>query len=141
MSRKLPRSFFWVDQQIVRDGRWMKLGCHARLAYIAIAASCDRDGLSIWSRSKLMELAGCKDPEDWQSQVIELHGHGLIEVLLENTPRAIRLLSLDGIVQEPERPTSPSRIRSAERPIVIHTHTSIHLAGEKGTHVESGNSD
>jgi hypothetical protein len=140
--RKLPKSFFWVDQQIIRGGAWTKLGCQARLAYIAIAASCDREGVSIWSRNKLMELAGAKDPDDWKAQLEELGSHKLIELLPEACPPAIRLMPLDESMGAQEqnrafvRPTKPQN-----QPIVIHTHTSIHLANEKAPYVEPGTTD
>lgn len=138
--RKLPKSFFWIDQQVVRNGIWVKLSCQARLAYVSIAASCDRDGLSIWSRSKLMELSGIQDPDHWSQHIGELDGHKLIELLPANSPPAIRLLSLESSENGAVRSEPVPRSQNTQPPIVIHTHTSIHLSGEKVSHVDSGNS-
>lgn len=152
MSRRLPRSFFWVDQHLIRSGTWLKLSASARLAYIAVAASCDRQGVSIWSRSKLMELSACPDPGDWMPRIQELMGHGLIEILPENSPPAIRLIEFQ--VENPEsvapstnRTGPPSRcLPPSPSPIVVHTHTTIHLGdaphtGGDAAHVEPRSSD
>lgn len=132
MSRKLPRSFFWVDQQLIRSGTWLKLCPQSRLAYIAISASVDREGISIWSRSKLMELSGCLTPEDLQQSLIELETHRLIESLAEQIPPAIRLCSLDpGEEEVSTRATGIGRTqhqRTPSSPLIIHT--TVHVGGE-----------
>jgi hypothetical protein len=148
MGRRLPRAFFWIDQSLIRGGVWLKLSAEARLAYIALSASCDRQGVSIWSRSKLMELSACKDPEDWRGRLVELESYRLIEPLPEHSPPAILLVELD-----PELSRSAGGDRAASNqmsatwaggaptaPIVVHTQTTIHLGG-KSTHAEPGSSD
>jgi hypothetical protein len=142
MSRKLPRSFFWVDQKLIREGLWLKLCPASRLSYIALAASCDRDGVSIWSRSKLMELAGVQDPEQWQTILTELETFRLIEPVAGHSPAAIRLLTLgsDGEVPRssshaPSQVTSPGQHAS---PLTVHTHTTVYLGGspDRTSHAE-----
>ena len=88
-----------------------------------------------------MELAGCKDPEDWATQIIELNGQGLVELLPENVPPAVRVVALEGGPSDADRPVGVSRPKLSAGPIVIHTHTSIHLSGEKVSNVDPGNSD
>jgi hypothetical protein len=147
MSRKLPRAFFWIDQEIIRSGLWLKLSPAARLAYLAIVATCDRQGVSIWSRNKLMELSSCSDPEDWYTKIVELETHRLIETLQGHSPPAIRVIELTTANTAAVDGTSPRSSSSSDPhpsrqipPIVVHTHTTIHL-GEKSNHVEPRNSD
>lgn len=137
MSRRLPRSFFWIDQQMIRNGQWMKLSPGARLAYVALSASCDREGLSIWSRSKLMGLSGCQNPEDWQYQLVELESERLIEPAPDQVPPGIRVLELESETSASGKqsfsgaqsfPTGASPIPAG--PIVVHTQTTIHLGGK-----------
>jgi|SRR5215210_1732230 len=132
MARKLSRSFFWIDQQIIRSGVWMKLSPQARLAYVAISASVDREGLSIWHPTKLMELAGIKQPEEFDGSLGELIEHRLIESLSTHVPAAIRLCVLpfgeseDAPTNYGRKPSNPSQTT----PIVIHTHTTVQVGGE-----------
>ena len=135
MGRKLPRAFFWIDQQLIRSGVWIKLSPQARLAYIALSASCDRDGMSIWSRSKLMGLSACEQPERWRDLIIELETNALIVSHPENVTPAIELLPIE---QEAKSGAGPANHAegfkqqryNTEQPLVIHTHTTIHL-GDK----------
>ena len=144
MSRRLPRSFFWMDQHLIRSGIWSKLSVPARMAYLALVASCDRDGVTIWSRSKLMEIAGCRDPDDWQAQVLELNEVKLIELLVESSPLAIQVISLSPQSQDGElmpkkiAPSSTSTLPTSSSPIVVHT--SIHF-GAQAPHVNPATSD
>ena len=157
MNRKLPRSFFWVDQQLIRGGAWLKLSAPARLAYIALAASCDRQGVSIWSRHKLMELSACQDPDDWGSTLVELESHQLIQLLPECAPPEIRLTELTAespassgaeFKSPPGTPAAamagPSPWASSG-PLVVHTQTTIHLGHtpreEKLVHADPRKSD
>lgn len=144
MSRRLPRSFFWIDQSVIRSGVWLGLSAEARLAYVALAASCDREGLSIWSARKLMELGACPEREDWSARVSELEGCALIERLPEHSPPAIRLKELDlpsrgeaGV--EAARP-APAPASPHAAPIIVHTQTTIHLGGNL-SHAESRKAD
>lgn len=135
MGRKLPRAFFWMDQQLIRGGVWIKLSSQARLAYVALCASCDREGLSIWSRSKLMELSSCQEPEQWHDSVIELEAQQLILSHPDHIPPAIQLLPLpfDGkamSISEVSPDTSRHEKQSTSQPIVIHTQTTIQLGGK-----------
>lgn len=133
MSRRLPRSFFWMDQSVIRSGAWQRLSAEARLAYVALAASCDREGLSIWSAPKLMELAACREREEWGARISELEGCALIERVLDHSPPAIRLRELDsparGDAVEAPRTTPASAATPPAVPIIVHTQTTIHLGG------------
>lgn len=158
MSRPLPRAFFWLDQQLVRSGIWLKLSPQARLAYIALCASCDRQGVSIWSRAKLMQLSACQDPEEWQRLLVELESHQLVERMVDHSPPALRLVPLQSEGMSAGMPTSraaadaltaatPSESAklapmAGPSPIVVHTHTTIHFgAGKTESHAESGNAN
>jgi len=153
MSRRLPRAFFWIDQNLIRSGAWGKLSAEARLAYVAVSASCDRDGVSIWSRAKLMELSAIPDPDAWRERLLELEIHRLIEPLPEHSPPAIRLVELnrEAAAEAVSRPPSDAERAPSSpmagwggpvpaAPIIVHTQTTIHLGG-KPTHVEPGNPD
>jgi hypothetical protein len=149
MTRRLPRSFFWIDQQIIRSGLWMQLSLTARLAYIALSASCDRDGISIWSRSKLMALSGCVDPDEWPGTLIELEGHRLVESLESHVPPAMKLLPLEAeqsseadrtTAQVPAASITSPKSAPSVAPVIVHTHTTVHLGG-KAPYVESRSSD
>jgi hypothetical protein len=126
----------------------MKLSSEARLAYVALSASCDREGVSIWSRAKLMELSAIFDPDTWRERLVELESHQLIESLPGHLPPAIRLVELGREVAAPRPPDgeqSPSLPATwagdaPSAPIIVHTQTTIHLGG-KATHVESRNPD
>ena len=143
--RRLPRSFFWIDQSVIRSGAWLRLSVEARLAYVALAASCDREGITIWSAPKLMALSASGDHENWEAQVSELEREALIERVPDRSPPAIRLRELEAPVRPGvmDRVTAkPSSLQSmpAGAPIIVHTQTTIHLGGTL-THVESGNAD
>ena len=141
--RRLPRSFFWIDQGVIRNGAWLKLSAEARLAYVAIAASCDREGLSIWSALKLMQLSASHEREDWDARVSELESQGLIERVREHCPPAIRLREFETPVRD-STPAAPKSVSvasaSSPAPIIVHTQTTIHIGGTP-THVEPRNSD
>jgi hypothetical protein len=144
--RRLPRAFFWIDQSVIRSGAWLRLSAEARLAYVALAASCDREGISIWTAPKLMELSASGERENWNARVSELEREALIERVPEHSPPAIRIRELE----VPPRPVSmdtgmfkPGPLQSlstAVSPIIVHTQTTIHLGGTL-THVESGKTD
>lgn len=91
--RKLARSFFWIDQDLVRSGLWLKLSNVERLAYVALAASVNRDGVSLWGSEKLISLAGLSRQE-WEISLTKL-----VEWNLARLPAAgdigICLVSLD----------------------------------------------
>jgi hypothetical protein len=142
MSRRLPRAFFWVDQQIIRLGIWTKLSPLARLTYISLSASVDREGISIWSHHKLRELSGCCDRDELNRCLGELAEHSLIERFDEQIPPAIRLCNLqsEGNESQTKLPDHTTKAQSAKRPsegaasVIVHTHTTIHLGS---THVDS----
>jgi hypothetical protein len=148
MSRRLPRSFFWIDQSMIRSGAWQRLSAEVRLAYVALAASCDREGLSIWSAPKLMELAACRDRDEWSARVSELESQKLIERVPESSPPAIRIMEFEAPVRGPiaegevPRSTASSAPSSpmAAPPIIVHTQTTIHLGGAP-SHVEPRTAD
>jgi hypothetical protein len=142
MSRRLPRSFFWIDQQVVRSGIWGALSCVARLAYVALSASVDREGVSIWSKAKLMELAACQDPDEWSRALNELESRRLIESVSENVPPAIRLLNLEPISEQRDSALSAGKgiPPPSTAPIIVHTHTIVRVGGE-AAHAEPGNTN
>jgi hypothetical protein len=140
-----------MDQHLIRGGVWLKLSAAARLAYVALAASCDRQGVSIWSPQKLMELSACLNPDEWGERVRELESHGLVESVPSSSPPAIRLIDLtgDGVTTGIEirpNPTSPPPVIPAPAwPFVVHTQTTISLGspprGGNPAHVEPRSSD
>ena len=91
--RKLAKSFFWIDQELMRSGLWLKLSTVERLVYIAIAASVNRDGVSLWGCEKLQGLASCTALE-WNEGVAKLIAHNLIQAP-QSGEVGIILLSFD----------------------------------------------
>jgi|HubBroStandDraft_6_1064221.scaffolds.fasta_scaffold332963_3 hypothetical protein len=79
MPRRMPKSFFWIDQALIRMGIWEKLSAQARLTYVALSATCDREGLSLWSVRKLQILAATEDAEAFGSSLSELERMQLVE--------------------------------------------------------------
>ena len=138
MSRRLPRSFFWIDQQIIRSGAWLKLSPQSRLIYIAVSASVDKEGLSIWSPTKLMELSGCRDRDEFQNGLIELETHKLVVPIPQHVPPAIQLCSLQPTDQPIATGVLGGRSQQATAPIIVHT--TVHIGGGS-RHVESGDSN
>ncbi len=138
--RKVPRSFFWIDQQVIRSGLWQRLSTEAKLAYVALAASVDREGISLWGSKKIMELMGKVEPEIFDSTLSELEGLKLIVRGNELDP-GLRLLNLateaEAIRSQSTESMSLSRPKVAQ-PIVIQTTTTVTLGG---VDVESRNSN
>jgi hypothetical protein len=122
MSRPLPRAYFWIDQTLIRDGIWLKLKIPARLAYIALSASVDRQGVTIWSRSKLMSLAGSGDAEEFEESLNELQSQGLLVRLIDQTPAAIRLCALGDAAAGGSSGQGVEKAKAPTLPIHIHTH-------------------
>ena len=77
--RRIPKSFFWIDQALIRSGVWEKLSGQARLTFVALSATCDREGLSVWSAQKLQSLSATADAEAFGSSLSELEVARLIE--------------------------------------------------------------
>lgn len=77
--RRIPKSFFWIDQTLIRSGVWEKLSGQARLTFVALSATCDREGLSVWSARKLQSLSATEDVEAFGSSLSELEVARLIE--------------------------------------------------------------
>ncbi|MGK5085468.1 hypothetical protein WDW37_19445 [Bdellovibrionota bacterium FG-1] len=143
--RRLPKSFFWIDQSVIRSGVWVRLSPEARLAYVALAASCDREGISIWSATKLMTLSACVAHDGWQAKLTELERESLIERVPESTPPAIRLRDFDTqtralVVGTQATKTGITPNAPSRAPIIVHTQTTIHLGGTL-THVKSRTAD
>lgn len=133
MARRLPKAFFWIDQNVIRSGVWKGLSPQARLAYVALAASCDREGVSIWSAPKLMEISGCVEREEWSARIVELEQHRLIEAVPGHVPPAIRVMEVDppGRTDPADRESSerraPPTLPSSPASIIVHTHTTIQM--------------
>ena len=135
MSRALARSFFWIDQNIIRQGVWAGLSAQARLAYVALSASVDREGVSIWSKKKLMEVAACPNPDEFEQGLIDLESRGLIQRHLEAIPPAISICNipvLDGSGPIPKPHGGLDKPSSALSPstgpgtsITIHNHINL----------------
>ncbi len=77
--RRIPKSFFWIDQALIRTGVWEQLSAQARLTFVALSATCDREGLSVWSARKLQSLSATEDAEVFGSSLSELEVARLIE--------------------------------------------------------------
>ncbi len=130
--RKLARSFFWIDQELLRSGLWLKLSTVDRLVYIALAASVNRDGVSLWGNEKLQALASCTQT-DWDESIIKLTEHNLIQGP-KSGENGIILLSFDRSHDEDQtqkpRELSSSRKSSnfeSRLPIFIKTTTTVEL--------------
>ena len=148
--RRLPRSFFWIDQQLIRSGGWSRLCANSRLLYVAVAASCDREGLSIYSRSKLMELSALGDSDEFDRCLEELENQKLIEKRANHVPPAISIASLDPISTSSTSPSQsdgtsvggfkpqPQSVQNTlgGTTVVIHTHTTFQI-GNRPTNEES----
>ena len=78
--RRIPKSFFWIDQALIRSGVWEKLSGQARLTFVALSATCDREGLSVWSAQRLQSLSATADAEAFGSSLFFL---GVCRWLLE----------------------------------------------------------
>ena len=106
MARRVPKSFFWIDQKLIRGGLWLKLSRRGKLLYVALSAACDREGRCHWGREKLMDLAG---EQDFEGGMEELAAHHLIEV----HDGVVELLSLEeetGFFRNtPAKPTGEAR--------------------------------
>ena len=128
MARRMPKSFFWIDQKLIRSGLWMKLTATGKLFYVALSAACDRDGRCSWGKPKLAELAGGTE-SDLDCGMTELSSHRLIEVEDEHG-FAVRLLSLEEESAASE--ATPVKAKSEAAPVTVHTHLTINL----GNHAE-----
>lgn len=132
--RQMARSFFWIDQQLIRSGQWAQLSIGAKLAYVALAASVDRQGVSQWSRAKLMLLTGASELTELAKSLIELQEHKLIALPPVDSSVEIRVLSLEaestGLKAGPPR-SSPSSdvVVSAVPATMVIVHTTVHIGG------------
>ncbi len=127
--RKLSRSFFWIDQELLRSGLWLKLSIVDRLVYIALAASVNRDGVSLWGNEKLQALAGCTKT-DWDESLVKLIEHNLIQPP-QNGENGIILLSFqDDMLSQKSKEQISSKGNSnleSRLPIFIKTTTTVEL--------------
>lgn len=130
--RKLARSFFWIDQELLRSGLWLKLSAIERLVYIALAASVNRDGVSLWGCEKLLTLACCTKIE-WEECIVKLTEYNLIQ----SPPSGeigIILLSLDQSIDDDQSHKSRESMNikknsnfESRLPMVIKTTTTFEL--------------
>lgn len=128
--RKLSRSFFWIDQEVLRTGIWLKLSSAERLVYIALAASVNREGVSLWGLEKLQTLAGCNSDE-WQEGIKKLIDYNLIRAP-QSGEIGIILLSLEKQTEEDPQQRqqewmSSGRNSIARLPIILKTTTTVEL--------------
>ena len=139
--RKVPRSFFWIDQQIIRSGLWLKLSTEAKLAYVVIAASADREGISHWGSKRMLAMVGPIEVEVFDKSLQELEALQLIVLGTTEAP-GIRLLNIlnEADLNRPSAPPSSDVVRaqSAATPIIIHTTTTVTL-GESRAEPRSSN--
>lgn len=131
--RKMARSFFWIDQQIIRSGIWQRLSMEAKLSYVAISAGANREGHCQWGPQKLIEQIGKIAIESFTKSLEELEATNLIARGGPENP-GIELLNLSAVHDERQSsmPTSNIRLRA---PIIIHTTTTV-TVGEG--HAERG---
>ena len=130
--RNLAKSFFWIDQELLRSGLWLKLSAVDRLVYIALAASVNRDGVSLWGNEKLQVLASCSKT-DWDESIIKLTEHDLIQAP-QSGENGIILLSFDRS-QDGDQTQKPRELSSSRKylnleprlPIFIKTTTIVEL--------------
>jgi hypothetical protein len=122
--RKMARSFFWIDQHIIRSGIWQKLSMEAKLSYVVISASADRDGLCQWGHQKLIEQIGEVAPESFTKSLEELETLNLIARGGPEKP-GIELLNLSVEDERERQPSSPANNIRAKAPIIVHTTTTV----------------
>jgi len=128
--RKLSRSFFWIDQELLRTGIWLKLTSVERLVYIALAASVNREGVSLWGNEKLQNLAGCK-PDEWQDGIKRLIEYNLIQAP-QSGEIGIILLSLEKPIDEDHQQKQQELMNIKKSsmprlPIILKTTTTVEL--------------
>lgn len=121
--RKMARSFFWIDQQIIRSGIWQKLSMEAKLSYVAISASADREGLCQWGSQKLIDQIGAVAAEVFNKSLEELEALNLIARGGAERP-GIELLNLSVNDDQRQLPSPANNVR-AKSPIFIHTTTTV----------------
>jgi hypothetical protein len=135
--RRVPRSFFWIDQRVIRGGLWGQMSMGAKLAYVALAASVDRQGVSQWSRRKLMELAGGSAPLEFDQQLKELEGLRLVALPAEGAVAEIRMLNIDGDQDlqatqgSLETGIKRSQVMANGSSIVVHTQTVVRIGASE----------
>jgi hypothetical protein len=104
------------------------------LVYIALAASVNRDGVSLWGQEKLIALAGCST-EDWEASLVNLSKYCLVQ-LPGADEIGISLLSLE---QQEFRPVAKTTADSnnhgnkivfeSRGPLVLKTVTTVEFGG------------
>lgn len=135
--RKMARSFFWIDQHIIRSGIWQKLSMEAKLSYVVISASADREGFCQWSHQKLIEQIGEVALESFTKSLEDLESLSLIARGGPERP-GIELLNLSVVDEKGHQSSSPANNNRAKAPIIIHTTTTVTLGDD---HAERGNSN
>ncbi len=127
MARRMPKSFFWIDQRLIRSGLWVRLSSGGKLSYVALSATADRDGRCLWGKSKLAELAGGSE-DDFEKSLAELCELRLIEV--QGASGAVQILSLEEeLTGALQTSTQPKPIVSPAPPsVIVHTHLTVNLA-------------
>lgn len=126
--RKMARSFFWIDQQIIRSGTWQRLTKEAKLSYVVLAASADREGVSQWGPQKLTELIGEVEFENFYKSLSELEEHSLIIRSDEGPRLGVAILSLSEGREHfmpKHQQVIASAVASPRAPIIIHTTTTV----------------
>jgi hypothetical protein len=123
MLRKMPRSFFWLDQKLIRSGLWAELSREAKLFYVALSAGCDREGRCLWGQSKLIALSGAVAGE-FDRSMTELAGRRLIDLSEAN---CIQLLSLDEETVESKTLSTPPPPKTEASQVIVHTHFTVNV--------------
>lgn len=127
--RKLARSFFWIDQELVRSGLWLKLPLESRLAYVALAASVNKDGISLWGEEKLLQLAGIK-AEEWIQSLTLLIEFKLIK-MPESGECGIHLLNCSQkgteALEKNNQSTLNGVLKTKNGPFILKTITTVEL--------------
>lgn len=127
--RKLSRSFFWIDQELIRSGVWLKMSSAARLSYVALVASVNKDGTSLWGETKLLTLAGVNESE-WVLSLGELVGFRLVEVPAagEVGIKVLGLGSDENSIGFGKNQTPVEGVK-VQRPLLLRTITTVELEG------------
>ena len=127
MARRMPRSFFWIDQKLIRSGLWMKLSTMGKLFYVVLSAAADREGRCHWGKTKLAELAGGTE-QDFESGITELSGHRLIKVMDEFAFVEILSFEDEGSSETSQVALKSLKSDTGSAPVVVHTHLTVNLS-------------
>ncbi len=101
----------------------------ARLSYVVLVASVNREGTSLWGEGKLLKLAGVSE-SDWVTSLGELVNLQLVEIP-SGEELGIKVLNLDPNENVSSRNKAEGQMATAKviRPLVLRTITTVELEG------------